>query len=126
MLHAGVINVADAVDTVDTACNAFSGIDYIIINTCTVTAAADRKARHLIRKLKNANPKSKLIVTGCFAELNLELIKDIHADFIFSNSRKKEIADLICKTDLYGKSRLQNQTGIKPRWLSRQCQGRPP
>ncbi len=84
--------VADAACTAD----ADNGIDYIIINTCTVTTAADRKARHLIRKLKNASPKSKLIITGCFAELHRELTNDIPADFIFSNSRKKEIADFIC------------------------------
>jgi len=71
-------------------------IDYIIINTCTVTSAADRKARHLIRKLKSASPKSKLIITGCFVELNKELLEEISADFIFSNNKKNEIADLIC------------------------------
>jgi MiaB-like tRNA modifying enzyme len=93
---AGDVGVAP--DTVCDACaaGADSGIDYIIINTCTVTAAADRKARHLIRKLKRTSPKSKLIITGCFAELHRELTNDIPADFIFSNSRKKEIAGLIC------------------------------
>jgi threonylcarbamoyladenosine tRNA methylthiotransferase MtaB len=96
---AGAFDVAP-----DAACDACiagtdSGIDYIIINTCTVTAAADRKARHLIRKLKRTSPKSKLIVTGCFVELNRELIKEISADYIFSNSKKNEIADLICGTE---------------------------
>jgi threonylcarbamoyladenosine tRNA methylthiotransferase MtaB len=77
-----------------------SGIDYIIINTCTVTSAADRKVRHLIRKLKGASPKAKLIITGCFAELHNELTKDIPADFIFSNNGKKEIVDFICGAGL--------------------------
>ncbi len=75
-------------------------IDYIIINTCTVTSAADRKARHLIRKLQSAGPKSKLIITGCFAQLNGELPGKIPADFIFSNNKKNEIADFICAADL--------------------------
>jgi threonylcarbamoyladenosine tRNA methylthiotransferase MtaB len=84
-------------DVIDVACTADvkNGIDYIIINTCTVTAAADRKARRLIRKLKSASPKAKLIITGCFAELHREPANDIPADFIFPNSRKKEIADFI-------------------------------
>jgi threonylcarbamoyladenosine tRNA methylthiotransferase MtaB len=80
----------------DCAAGASKGIDYIIINTCTVTSAADRKVRHLIRKLKSSSPKAKLIITGCFAELHRELAKDIPADYIFSNTRKKEIADFIC------------------------------
>ena len=89
--QAEISDAADAINTTD----AFGGIDCIIINTCTVTAAADKKARQLIRKLKSASPKSKLIVTGCFAELNRELVKDSPADFIFSNSKKKEIADFV-------------------------------
>ncbi len=90
------VGVAPYVADAAFAAGAGNGIDYIIINTCTVTTAADRKARHLLRKLKNASPKSKLIITGCFAELHRELANDIPADFIFSNSRKKEIADFIC------------------------------
>jgi threonylcarbamoyladenosine tRNA methylthiotransferase MtaB len=93
---AGTVSVVP--DSVDVSCTADAGrgIDYIIINSCTVTAAADRKVRHLIRKLKSAIPKAKLVITGCFAELHSELTDNIPADFIFSNSKKKEIADFIC------------------------------
>ena len=46
--------------------------DFCIINTCTVTAESDRKARQLIRRIKNANSRSKIIVTGCFTGNNRE------------------------------------------------------
>jgi threonylcarbamoyladenosine tRNA methylthiotransferase MtaB len=87
--------------------------DYIIINTCTVTSAADRKTRHLIRKLRSASPKSKLIVTGCFAELNREFLEEIFTDFIFSNNKKNEIADLICNAD-YVKEKPISATTLDP------------
>ncbi|MDH5797326.1 MAG: tRNA (N(6)-L-threonylcarbamoyladenosine(37)-C(2))-methylthiotransferase MtaB, partial [Paracoccaceae bacterium] len=39
--------------------------DAVVVNTCAVTSEAVRKARQEIRKLRRANPKAKLIVTGC-------------------------------------------------------------
>jgi len=42
--------------------------DLYIINTCTVTAEADREARALIRSCRRENPKAKIVVTGCYAQ----------------------------------------------------------
>ncbi|MDD2703504.1 MAG: MiaB/RimO family radical SAM methylthiotransferase [Candidatus Omnitrophica bacterium] len=39
-----------------------------IINTCTVTASADRKSRNMIRRVIHANPRGRIIVTGCLAK----------------------------------------------------------
>ena len=46
--------------------------DTIILNTCAVTKEAERQGRQTIRKLKKENPKSKIIVTGCAAQINPE------------------------------------------------------
>ncbi len=43
--------------------------DAIIVNTCAVTAEAERQARQTIRKLRRENPSSRIIVTGCAAQL---------------------------------------------------------
>ena len=48
-------------------------IDYTIINTCAVTAEAERQLRQEIRKLYKQNPNIKLVLTGCAAELNPEI-----------------------------------------------------
>lgn len=45
-------------------------IDYTIINTCAVTAEAERQLRQEIRKLHKQNPNIQLVLTGCAAELN--------------------------------------------------------
>ena len=42
----------------------------IVINTCTVTSKADQKARRVIRKALRDYPDSRIIVTGCYAQLN--------------------------------------------------------
>ena len=48
-----------------------------LINTCTVTHKADSESLNLIRKAKRENPKARLIVTGCLAELDPAKIKAI-------------------------------------------------
>jgi threonylcarbamoyladenosine tRNA methylthiotransferase MtaB len=40
----------------------------IVLNTCTVTAAADAQARETVRKIHDANPQACVIVTGCYAQ----------------------------------------------------------
>jgi len=42
--------------------------DVVVLNTCTVTAAADSQSREAIRKIHRANPSAKIIVTGCYAQ----------------------------------------------------------
>ena len=42
--------------------------DVVIVNTCTVTANADREARQILRRLRGANPDAVVIATGCYAE----------------------------------------------------------
>jgi len=44
----------------------------LVVNTCAVTAEAERQCRQTIRKLKRENPGAILIVTGCAAQLNPE------------------------------------------------------
>ncbi len=44
----------------------------IIVNTCAVTAAAERQARQTIRKLARDNPDARIIATGCAAQINPE------------------------------------------------------
>lgn len=51
--------------------------DICIVNTCTVTESADSHSRHEIRSLAKKNPGSKLVVTGCFAERQPNLISQI-------------------------------------------------
>lgn len=41
-----------------------------IINTCTVTHVAARKSRNLARRCARANPRARVMLTGCYAEIN--------------------------------------------------------
>src|SRR5580704_5756696 len=45
-----------------------SSADLVVLNTCTVTAAADSQTREAVRKIHRANPAARIIVTGCYAQ----------------------------------------------------------
>ncbi len=51
--------------------------DLVILNTCTVTAVAEKKTRKAVRRALNDNPSSKVIVTGCAAAQNQSLYEGI-------------------------------------------------
>jgi threonylcarbamoyladenosine tRNA methylthiotransferase MtaB len=44
------------------------GADVVVVNTCSVTAEADRAARAFIRRARRRNPEAKIVVTGCYAQ----------------------------------------------------------
>src|SRR5580700_198953 len=44
--------------------------DVIVINTCAVTAEAERQARQAIRKAARERPQARLVVTGCSAQID--------------------------------------------------------
>jgi threonylcarbamoyladenosine tRNA methylthiotransferase MtaB len=66
--------------------------DIYILNSCTVTHVADKKARQALRKYKKENPNSLVVLTGCYAQRDKEnLIKTKIADLIFDNTEKNDI-----------------------------------
>jgi threonylcarbamoyladenosine tRNA methylthiotransferase MtaB len=49
--------------------------DLILVNTCTITARADRDVRNFIRRMIRVNPEARLVVTGCLAERAAEELR---------------------------------------------------
>lgn len=69
--------------------------DLCIINTCTVTSKADYQSRQIINKALKNNTK-KVIVTGCYAELNKEQLENMGCDIeVIRNSNKDNIINMI-------------------------------
>lgn len=67
--------------------------DTIIINTCAVTAEAERQARQTIRRLARDNPAKRIIVTGCAAQLKPEKFAAMEeVDRVVGNSEKMDEA----------------------------------
>ena len=72
--------------------------DIYIINTCTVTAESDRKARQFIRRAAAKNPLAFIAVTGCLSETRPEEVAKISGvDYICGNSKKLSVVDAIVR-----------------------------
>jgi threonylcarbamoyladenosine tRNA methylthiotransferase MtaB len=70
--------------------------DFVVLNTCTVTAAADAQARDAIRKLHGANPATRIVVTGCYAQRAPEELAALPGvSHVVGNSHKPQIPDLL-------------------------------
>jgi threonylcarbamoyladenosine tRNA methylthiotransferase MtaB len=68
----------------------------VVLNTCTVTAAADAQARDAIRKIHAQNPHARLIVTGCYAQRAPEELAVLPGvTHVVGNSHKPEIPALV-------------------------------
>ncbi|MDC0232667.1 tRNA (N(6)-L-threonylcarbamoyladenosine(37)-C(2))-methylthiotransferase MtaB, partial [Pelagibacteraceae bacterium] len=63
--------------------------DITVINSCAVTEEAEKKVAYEIRKAKRDNPKNKIVVTGCAAQINpkkYDTIKEV--DLVLGNKEK--------------------------------------
>src|SRR6266853_1119937 len=79
-----------------TLANSPNAADVVVLNTCTVTAAADAQARDAIRKLHATNPAIRIIVTGCYAQRAPEELAALPGvSLVIGNSHKPQIPDLV-------------------------------
>src|SRR5690348_12514453 len=70
----------------------------VVLNTCTVTAAADQDARAAIRRIQRENPGCQILVTGCYAQRAPEEVASLPGvRWVVGNSHKHQIAELIAE-----------------------------
>jgi threonylcarbamoyladenosine tRNA methylthiotransferase MtaB len=72
--------------------------DVCVLNTCAVTAEAERKSRHGIRALAHINPQARIAVVGCYATLMPERCADLPGiQWIVPNEEKGTVVDVVDK-----------------------------
>jgi threonylcarbamoyladenosine tRNA methylthiotransferase MtaB len=84
--------------------------DVVFINTCTVTDAADSTCRNLIRKAHNTSPEGKIVVAGCYAQMEPERIANMQGvDLVLGNSEKYKVFE-------YLDEESENQIHVDKSW----------
>ncbi len=80
----------------------FSRVDYneqsdvYVVNSCSVTAESDKKSRNIIRQAIRRNPEAVVVVTGCYAQLQAEVIQKIDGvDYILGTNAKFRMTDFL-------------------------------
>lgn len=72
--------------------------DICVINTCSVTAKADKECRATIRQASREHPGSFIVVTGCYAQLSPDEIASINGvNLVLGSNQKLDIADYLEK-----------------------------
>jgi len=81
--------------------------DLCILNTCTVTAKADKESREILRRFIRENPGADVVAAGCYVEKDADTIKAIDPSIRVLNNRDKEhivalLKDRDCRVPLRG------------------------
>jgi threonylcarbamoyladenosine tRNA methylthiotransferase MtaB len=83
----------------------------VVLNTCTVTAAADQDARAAIRRLQRQNPEARIVVTGCYAQRAPEEVAALPGvSVVIGNSHKHQLAQIA----LHGKTEAASPGTLIP------------
>lgn len=85
-----------------TAAQENESAEICIVNTCTVTEGADRSSRHAIRQLARENAGAKLLVTGCFAERQPQVVEQLGGvtHLIPNHNKDQLLASIFPEEDL--------------------------
>lgn len=81
--------------------------DMCVVNTCSVTETADKKARSLIRKVVRRYPEAFVVVTGCYAQLKPREVAGIEGvDLVLGSKEKLHILDYLVDLQKEGSAKV--------------------
>ena len=84
-----LLEMGHEIGTFEDACDAY------IINTCSVTAVADKKNRAVIRRCQKAHPDAILAVCGCYPQHATEKLQEMGIDVIGGSGSREEFLGLV-------------------------------
>lgn len=72
------------------------GADLVIVNTCTVTSATDAQSRNLIRRARRLNAACRVVVTGCYAQVDPTALQGLPGvSLVIGNEEKQRLLDYL-------------------------------
>ncbi len=90
-----LMDAGHEVGSFEEACQAY------IINTCSVTAVADKKNRAIIRRCRRDHPEAVIAVCGCYSQHDAQAVRDLGADVIGGSGDRQGFLKLLldaCET----------------------------
>ena len=69
--------------------------DAYVINTCSVTAVADKKNRAVIRRCRRDNPEAVIGVCGCYSQHDAEAVRALGVDVIGGSGQRQQFVDML-------------------------------
>ena len=95
--------------------------DVVILNSCTVTANSDSKARRYLRRARRANPDALVVATGCYAQRAKDELSAMEEVSLVLDNRQKEtlVSTVAAKLNVVADSSIQNAPVAAPVGRSR-------
>jgi len=95
--------------------------DVVILNSCTVTANSDSKARQYLRRARRANPDALVVATGCYAQRAKDELSAMEEVSLVLDNRQKEtlVSTVAAKLNVVADSSIQNAPVAAPVGRSR-------
>ncbi len=84
-----LVQMGHTIGSFDEICDAY------IINTCTVTAVADKKNRNLIRRCRKSNPDAILGVCGCYSQIDPAAVRELGVDVISGSADRAAFLQMV-------------------------------
>ena len=81
--------------------------DGYVINTCSVTAVADKKNRAVIRRCRRDNPQAVIAVCGCYSQHDPEAVRALGIDVIGGSGQRQAFVEMLL--DAAGEKRHEEQ-----------------
>ncbi len=94
------------------------GAELVVVNTCTVTAATDAQSRKLIRRARRLNPQARIVVTGCYAQIDPQSLNKLPGvSLVIGNNEKGQLLECLLNNKEPGQiqvSDIRNSRTIEP------------
>ena len=89
--------------------------DGYIINTCSVTAVADKKNRAVIRRCRREHPEAVIAVAGCYPQHAADAVKALGVDVIGGSGSRAEFVELLLRTAADRQPRAEVDNALRRR-----------
>ena len=84
-----LVDLGHTIGSFDEICDGY------VINTCSVTAVADKKNRAIIRRCRRDNPEAVIGVCGCYSQHDAEAVRALGADVIGGSGQRQQFIDML-------------------------------
>lgn len=78
-----------------TAVDSLQSADIFVINTCAVTAEAEKKSRQMIARCKKFNPNARVLICGCASQKNIDQFKEKGVEVVSGVAGKAKLVEVI-------------------------------
>ena len=104
-----LVDMGHLIGSFDECCDAY------VINTCSVTAVADKKNRAIIRRCRRDNPKAVIGVCGCYSQHDAEAVRALGADVIGGSGQRQQFVDMLLEAAATKQKREEVDVALRRR-----------